>query len=196
MPFLPRYLIRLRHSTRTRMRADHRPESLLPILRTCATYWCPIRFHYAFIQTVAGVQKGVNATKLKAIVRRRHSVLPAVVKRAASGLQRCLTRPKHSERNVAKPSPNLTGLTQSIFVDMFGDPVVNPMNWRVGHDWGTTCRGSRPWYVSRHRPRNDPVTSRRGLDPLGPSRVSVASSGWLHNGVQEATYSDVGPSYK
>lgn len=48
----------------------------------------------------------------------------------------------------------LDGLTQSIFLEMFGDPVENPKNLPVAKlgDVGSLDRG-----VSKHRPRNDPA---------------------------------------
>ena len=47
----------------------------------------------------------------------------------------------------------LDSLTQSIFLDMFGDPVTNPKGWSVTKfgDVGTLDRG-----ISKHRPRNAP----------------------------------------
>jgi type I restriction enzyme S subunit len=47
----------------------------------------------------------------------------------------------------------LDALTQSIFLDMFGDPVLNPKNWPLKSlsAVGTVDRG-----VSKHRPRNAP----------------------------------------
>lgn len=44
-------------------------------------------------------------------------------------------------------------LIQSVFLDMFGDPVTNPKGWEIKKlgDVGTLGRGK-----SKHRPRNDP----------------------------------------
>lgn len=44
-------------------------------------------------------------------------------------------------------------LIQSVFLDMFGDPVTNPKGWEIKKlgDVGTLARGK-----SKHRPRNDP----------------------------------------
>src|SRR5262249_52376355 len=48
----------------------------------------------------------------------------------------------------------LDSLTQSIFIEMFGDPVSNPKSfpWKTLGEIGRLDRG-----VSKHRPRNDPI---------------------------------------
>jgi type I restriction enzyme S subunit len=47
----------------------------------------------------------------------------------------------------------LDTLTQSLFLDLFGDPVINPRKWSIRKlaDVGVLDRG-----ISKHRPRNSP----------------------------------------
>ncbi|WP_411145825.1 restriction endonuclease subunit S [Streptomyces sp. x-80] len=80
----------------------------------------------------------------------------------------------------------LDGLTQSVFVDMFGDPVSNPMGLPLARltDLGTLDRG-----VSKHRPRNDPKLL-GGIYPLIQTGDVARSQGYIR--AYESTYSDMG----
>lgn len=80
----------------------------------------------------------------------------------------------------------LDSLTQSIFVEMFGDPVTNPMGWPMVPlgSIGELDRGK-----SKHRPRNDPVLL-GGEHPLIQTGDVAASNGRIKTFA--ATYSDIG----
>lgn len=80
----------------------------------------------------------------------------------------------------------LESLTQSIFIDMFGDPVVNSREWPLAdlQDLGTLDRG-----VSKHRPRNDPSLL-GGAWPLIQTGEVAGSGGYIDR--FESTYSDLG----
>ena len=77
-------------------------------------------------------------------------------------------------------------LIKSRFIEMFGDPVTNPMRWELKKlsSMGELNRG-----VSKHRPRNDPELL-GGIYPLIQTG-DVANSG-LYIETYSNTYSEVG----
>ncbi|PAJ80634.1 hypothetical protein CJO71_11810 [Burkholderia ubonensis] len=80
----------------------------------------------------------------------------------------------------------LNNMVQSIFVDMFGDPVKNPKGWPMAKlgDVGTLDRG-----VSKHRPRNDPKLL-DGPYPLVQTGDVANSGGYIES--SSGTYSEAG----
>ncbi|MDX9793530.1 MAG: restriction endonuclease subunit S [Kiritimatiellia bacterium] len=80
----------------------------------------------------------------------------------------------------------LDELTQSIFLDMFGDPVTNPKGWAIKlfKDVGTLDRG-----VSKHRPRNAPELL-GGPYPLVQTGEVSNCDGYIRSHV--STYSESG----
>jgi type I restriction enzyme S subunit len=80
----------------------------------------------------------------------------------------------------------LDTLTQSIFLEMFGDPVVNQKNWKMQKltNLGTLDRG-----VSKHRPRNAPELL-GGLHPLVQTGDIANCDGYIRS--YSNTYSDLG----
>jgi type I restriction enzyme, S subunit len=80
----------------------------------------------------------------------------------------------------------LDRLAQSIFVDMFGDPVLNTKGWPVVKfgEVGNLDRG-----VSKHRPRNDPELL-GGDYPLVQTGDVANSGGYIRT--YTSTYSDTG----
>lgn len=80
----------------------------------------------------------------------------------------------------------LDELTQSIFLDMFGDPVTNPKSWKTVPlaTLGMLDRG-----VSKHRPRNAPELL-GGAHPLIQTGDVAASKGYIER--YEHSYSDLG----
>ncbi|MFM2006099.1 MAG: hypothetical protein RLZZ09_1754 [Pseudomonadota bacterium] len=80
----------------------------------------------------------------------------------------------------------LDELTQSIFIEMFGDPVANPMGWPLSKlgDVGALDRG-----VSKHRPRNDPKLL-GGKYPLIQTGDVANCDGYIHT--HSNTYSESG----
>ena len=81
---------------------------------------------------------------------------------------------------------NYDALTQSLFLDMFGNPVANPMGWKVVNfsDVGKLDRGK-----SKHRPRNAPELL-GGIHPLIQTG-NLANCG-VYLKEYTSTYSDIG----
>ncbi len=79
-----------------------------------------------------------------------------------------------------------TTLSQSLFLEMFGDPVTNPMGWDkvLFGDVGKLDRGK-----SKHRPRNDPKLL-GGSHPLIQTGDVANSGGYITE--YTSTYSDIG----
>lgn len=80
----------------------------------------------------------------------------------------------------------LDQLLQSVFLDMFGDPSSNPMQWPTQPlaDLGTLDRGK-----SKHRPRNAPELL-GGQHPLIQTGDVANSEGYITE--YKSTYSDIG----
>lgn len=80
----------------------------------------------------------------------------------------------------------LDQLLQSVFLDMFGDPVTNPKGWPVRKlgELGSLDRG-----VSKHRPRNAPELL-GGTHPLIQTGDVARSGGYIR--AHTSTYSDAG----
>lgn len=86
------------------------------------------------------------------------------------------------KKSIAK----LDELLQSVFLDMFGNPLTNPMKWeeRTLEDIGTLDRG-----VSKHRPRNAPELL-GGEYPLIQTGDIANSGGYIRDFTN--TYSEIG----
>lgn len=80
----------------------------------------------------------------------------------------------------------LDSLTQSIFLDLFGDPVTNPKDWprKMFSEVGTLDRGA-----SKHRPRNAPELL-GGPYPLVQTGEVANCNGYIRE--YHSTYSEVG----
>lgn len=80
----------------------------------------------------------------------------------------------------------LNTLTQSIFLEMFGDPIINPRGWpkRKLNTLGSLDRG-----VSKHRPRNAPELL-GGPYPFVQTGDIANSGGYITN--FSSTYSEIG----
>ena len=80
----------------------------------------------------------------------------------------------------------LDSLTQSVFLDMFGDPVANPKKWDVAPlaQLGMLDRG-----ISKHRPRNAPELL-NGPYPLIQTGEVTRSNGYVTS--YKFTYSELG----
>lgn len=80
----------------------------------------------------------------------------------------------------------LDALTQSIFLDLFGDPVVNTKRWPIRKfvEIGTLDRG-----ISKHRPRNAPELL-GGPHPLVQTGEVANCDGYIRS--YTSTYSDIG----
>lgn len=127
-----------------------------------------------------GVQKGVNATKLKQLLVPLPSMEEqrqiAAVLDAADAL-------RIKRRQV---SAKLDELTQCIFIDMFGYPSTNPKHWPIDE---LTTLGHLDRGVSKHRPRNDPLLL-GGAWPLIQTGDVANSGGYITK--HTSTYSDAG----
>ncbi len=80
----------------------------------------------------------------------------------------------------------LDTLTQSIFLDMFGDPIANPRNWPTKK---LEAMGSLDRGVSRHRPRNAPELL-GGPYPFIQTGDVANCGGYIRD--YSATYSEAG----
>ena len=80
----------------------------------------------------------------------------------------------------------LDSLTQSIFIEMFGDPVTNPKGWPL-NKLGTIGKLDRG--VSKHRPRNAPELL-GGPYPLIQTGDVANSDGYIRS--YASTYSEFG----
>ena len=80
----------------------------------------------------------------------------------------------------------LDSLTQSLFLDLFGDPVINPKKWprKLFSVVGTLDRGA-----SKHRPRNAPELL-GGPYPLVQTGEVANCNGYIRE--YHSTYSEVG----
>ena len=80
----------------------------------------------------------------------------------------------------------LDSLTQSLFLDLFGDPVINPKKWprKLFSEVGTLDRGA-----SKHRPRNAPELL-GGPYPLVQTGEVANCNGYICE--YHSTYSEVG----
>ena len=80
----------------------------------------------------------------------------------------------------------LDTLTQSVFLDMFGDPIENPRGWPVKK---FSTLGSLDRGVSKHRPRNAPELL-DGRYPFVQTGDVANCNGYVRN--FSATYSEMG----
>ena len=162
------YLIRLR------LKPGADPSYVAHFFRS-TDYWHQIT---TFSEGVA--QPGVNATKLKQI----DVPLPSVEEqqRIAAVLDAADELRTKRRQALAK----LDTLTQAIFIDMFGNPVVNPAGYEVGR---LTHLGSLNRGLSKHRPRNDPALL-GGQWPLIQTGDVANSSGYIDS--YSSTYSELG----
>lgn len=75
---------------------------------------------------------------------------------------------------------------QSTFIEMFGNPVTNPMGWDINP---LGCMGSLDRGVSKHRPRNEPSLL-GGEYPLIQTGDVSNSGGYIRE--YSSTYSEIG----
>lgn len=142
--------------------------------------------HSAFVRaqidkSVRGVaQKTLNLSELKKL----QIPAPAIneQRRIADVLDRAETL--RAKRRAALAE--LDGLAQSIFIEMFGDPVINMKNWPLQAlgSLGTLDRG-----ISKHRPRNAPELL-GGPYPLVQTGDIANCDGYVRN--YHSTYSEIG----
>ena len=140
-------------------------------------------FHQQFMQTVSGVGGSLLRAR-PAFVAGISIPLPPLEeqRRIAAILDQAETL--RTQRRQALV--HLDTLTQSLFLDMFGDPVVNPKGLPVAKfgDVGTLDRG-----ISKHRPRNAPELL-GGNHPLVQTGEVSNCDGYIRSYTH--TYSDIG----
>jgi type I restriction enzyme, S subunit len=140
-------------------------------------------FHQQFMQTVSGVGGSLLRAR-PAFVAGISVPLPLLEeqRRIAAILDQAETL--RTQRRQALT--HLDTLTQSLFLEMFGDPVVNPNNLPVVKfgDVGTLDRG-----ISKHRPRNAPELL-GGSHPLVQTGEVSNCDGYIRSYTH--TYSDIG----
>lgn len=140
-------------------------------------------FHQQFMQTVSGVGGSLLRAR-PAFVASIQIPLPPLVeqRRIAAILDQAETL--RTQRRTALAL--LDSLTQSLFLDMFGDPVANPKGWPTPKfgEVGTLDRG-----ISKHRPRNAPELL-GGKHPLVQTGEVANCDGYIRS--YTSTYSDLG----
>ena len=129
---------------------------------------------------VGGAQLNIN----QGIIKDTEILLPPLPeqKRIAAILDQADEIRRDRELAIAK----LDQLAQSIFVEMFGDPVINDKNWQILRlgDVGKLDRG-----ISKHRPRNAPELL-GGTYPLVQTGEVANCNGYIRN--HKASYSEIG----
>ena len=140
-------------------------------------------FHQQFMQTVSGVGGSLLRAR-PAFVAAIQIPLPPLLeqRRIAAILDQAETL--RTQRRAALAQ--LDSLTQSIFLNMFGDPVANPKRLSIVKlgDVGTLDRG-----ISKHRPRNAPELL-GGNHPLIQTGEVANCDAYIRS--FNSTYSDFG----
>ena len=139
----------------------------------------------SLVRTLEGRARGVAQVNVNSgILRALEIPLPPIdeQRRIAAILDQADTLRAKRREALA----HLDDLTHSIFLDMFGDPVTNPLGWPVTT---LTHLGQLDRGVSRHRPRNDPSLL-GGRHPLVQTGEVANSGGYIRS--YTSTYSDLG----
>lgn len=139
----------------------------------------------SFVDDVSSLSSGAN--------------LPRIAPKVLSGMQIPLP-PMEEQRRIAAildkadalraqrraAIAKLDELLQSVFIEMFGDPVTNPKRWPLVNlsELGVLDRG-----ISKHRPRGAPELL-GGMHPLIQTGDVARSDGYIRR--YTSTYSDVG----
>lgn len=105
-------------------------------------------FHAQFMSTVSGVGGSLLRARPAHVARIRIPLPPLPEQRRIAEI---LDKADALRAKRRAALAQLGTLTQSIFLDMFGDPATNPKGWPVRKlgEIGTLDRG-----ISKHRPRN------------------------------------------
>ena len=140
-------------------------------------------FHAQFMRTVSGVGGSLLRARPAQVAKIAVPLPPlAEQRRIASILDKAdALRTKRREALT-----QLDRLAQSLFVEMFGDPVTNPKGWEI-KKFGVV--GSLDRGVSKHRPRNDPALL-GGSYPLIQTGDVANCRGYIR--VFQSAYSELG----
>jgi type I restriction enzyme S subunit len=165
----------------------------------CSTDILPVRpgpaldasflFHFlrtpAMVEHAASLSTGINLPRLspRALEDMAIPLPPIEEQRRIAAMLDAADAVRANRRQALA---RLNTLTQAIFIDMFGDPVANPMGWPTCAlpELGQLERG-----VSKHRPRNDPALL-GGPWPLIQTGDVANSGGYIREFT--TTYSDLG----
>ena len=86
-------------------------------------------FHSAFVRTVSGVGGSLLRARPAEVFKIQIPIPPLAEQRRIAGILDAADALRAKRREALA---QLDTLLQSTFLDMFGDPVTNPMGWRVG----------------------------------------------------------------
>ncbi|MEA5479664.1 restriction endonuclease subunit S [Pseudanabaena galeata UHCC 0370] len=151
----------------------------------CMNYICAFLASSFFEKAIKSSKRG-GTQKFVSLGDLRNLKLPlppiAEQKRIAEILDRTQSLISKRKEAIAQ----LDTLTQSIFLEMFGDPVTNPKGLGIKKfkDIGTLDRG-----VSKHRPRNAPELL-GGIYPLIQTGDVANCGGYIRQ--YQSTYSEIG----
>ena len=140
-------------------------------------------FHVQFMQTVAGVGGSLLRARPAQVARISIPLPPLPEQRRIAAI---LDQADALRAKRRQALAQLDSLTQSIFIEMFGDPVINPSAWELTPfgSVGTLDRG-----VSKARPRNAPELL-GGPYPLIQTGDVANCNGYIRQ--HTATYSEAG----
>lgn len=140
-------------------------------------------FHAQFMNTVAGVGGSLVRARPTHVAKITIPLPPLPEQRRIAGIldQADILR---VQRRAALAQ--LDSIIRPIFLDMFGDPILNPHQWPVAK-LGTV--GSLDRGISKHRPRNAPELL-GGPHPLVQTSEVANCDGYIRN--YNSTYSELG----
>ena len=144
---------------------------------------CHVKYFYYYFKSIINLPDTGYNRHFKYLKRFIIPVPPLETqKKIASVLDNADALRKKRQQTIGK----LDELTKSLFLDMFGDPVLNPKNWPVHKlaNLGTLERGK-----SKHRPRNAPELL-GGPYPLIQTGDVSNSGGYITK--YNSTYSELG----
>ena len=102
-------------------------------------------FHSAFMRTVSGVGGSLLRARPAEVFKVEIPLPPLAEQKRIAGILDAADALRAKRREALA---QLDTLLQSTFIDMFGDPVTNPMGWEVvsvGDEIGFLTSGSRGW---------------------------------------------------
>ncbi len=153
-----------------------RPTSLIEL-----AYLCRVLENYDVTPFVTGTTRG-KLTKAGA----SEIVIPVPPLAEQRWIAEVLDRAEALRAKRRAVLAQLDSLTQALFLDLFGDPVVNPKSWprKKFSEIGALDRG-----ISKHRPRNAPELL-GGPYPLVQTGEVANCDGYIRE--YHSTYSEVG----